>query len=409
MISQIDLVDVSTCKKAKLGRRVVQLFIDFFLVFIVSFSLYAFVCQPIVNALPITAKNNQTLQEKSEEVTSIIEETHLQKRGENGRLVPLKTGAQNYVKSLVKTSCLTLGIDYYQLKDGKKEILPVKEEECLTYSLSSYYPNDDIRSYFLVFRKKNASFYDETISDYSLSDLYDKFILKKCSNYVSDSFDKEKDVLLLDRESTTRLLDYFAYQGEAGKEEYENLVSSYETAIREGVAEVENHYVPYKEAYEQFKNAFSLSYQLDALFLFLAYLVGFLLVHVVLLLCFRGQSLGMKVYSMAYRRTDLMEMRFPNHLIHTLVLFVEEFCLVFLMALMLNNLRMLSIPILGPISLMNLAVFSFLVLLVSLIFFFVNKNHQTLSEYASLCEMVDLKEKEDSFYMIQERENNGGK
>ena len=81
----------------------------------------------------------------------------------------------------------------------------------------------------------------------------------------------------------------------------------------------------------------------------------------------------------------------------------------FLMALMLNNLRMLSIPILGPISLMNLAVFSFLVLLVSLIFFFVNKNHQTLSEYASLCEMVDLKEKEDSFYMIQERENNGGK
>ena len=115
MISQIDLVDVSTCKKAKLGRRVVQLFIDFFLVFIVSFSLYAFVCQPIVNALPITAKNNQTLQEKSEEVTSIIEETHLQKRGENGRLVPLKTGAQNYVKSLVKTSCLTLGIDYYQL------------------------------------------------------------------------------------------------------------------------------------------------------------------------------------------------------------------------------------------------------------------------------------------------------
>ena len=392
MISQIDLVDVSTCKKAKLGRRVVQLFIDFFLVFIVSFSLYAFICQPIVNALPITAKNNQTLQEKSEEVTSIIEETHLQKRGENGRLVPLKTGAQNYVKSLVKTSCFTLGIDYYQLKDGKKEILPVKEEECLTYSLSSYYPNDDIRSYFLVFRKKNASFYDETISDYSLSDLYDKFFLNKCSNYVSDSFDKEKDVLLLDRESTTRLLDYFAYQGEAGKEEYANLV-----------------YVLYKEAYEQFKNAFSLSYQLDALFLFLAYFVGFLLVHVVLLLCFRGQSLGMKVYSMAYRRTDLMEMRFPNHLIHTLVLFVEEFCLVFLMALMLNNLRMLSIPILGPISLMNLAVFSFLVLLVSLIFFFVNKNHQTLSEYASLCEMVDLKEKEDSFYMIQERENNGGK
>ena len=153
------ILDSSTYKTAKKGRRLVVMLIDYFLVLLVSFSLFALVIQPIFNQLPSTKEVEKQYKEKQDLVLDEIVSTHLQKKNSKENLVSVSSESKNYIVKLLKFSTTKYSdIDYYELKQGKKEYTEIKTEELLSYQdKDGFYQNDDILYYYLNFRNKNSS------------------------------------------------------------------------------------------------------------------------------------------------------------------------------------------------------------------------------------------------------------
>ena len=111
-----NILDSSTYKTAKKGRRLVVMLIDYFLVLLVSFSLFALVIQPIFNQLPSTKEVEKQYKEKQDFVLDEIVSTHLQKKNSKENLVSVSSESKNYIVKLLKFSTTKYSdIDYYEL------------------------------------------------------------------------------------------------------------------------------------------------------------------------------------------------------------------------------------------------------------------------------------------------------
>ena len=237
-----NILDSSTYKTAKKGRRLVVMLIDYFLVLLVSFSLFALVIQPIFNHLPSTKEVEKQYKEKQDFVLDEIVSTHLQKKNSKENLVSVSSESKNYIVKLLKFSTTKYSdIDYYELKQGKKEYAEIKTEELLSYQdKDGFYQNDDILYYYLNFRNKNKADYVSEIDTYSLIDVNTKLLKLDNENksLVSSDFDMNADVFYLSKENTKILLDYVNYNTESGKELYQKLSYLYRSVIINAISEV---------------------------------------------------------------------------------------------------------------------------------------------------------------------------
>lgn len=383
--------------------------LDYFLVLLVSFSLFALVVQPIFDHVGMTSETEKQYQEKQDDVLSIIASTHLQKKDERENLVSVSSESQNYIIKILKYSCSKYSdVTYYELNQGKKNFVEVKEEEKLSYQdKDGYYQNDDILYYYLGFRKANRSSYSTEIKDMTLTDV-NKDILhfdEENKDLVSVDFHPNSDVFYLSKENTEIILDYVNYQTDSGKKLYQRLSVLYRTVILDAIKEVETCYTPYLQKNAEFKLVYQRYSSSLAWMLILSYVIGFLLCYVPFQCIFHhGRTVGYRFFSLASVGTDMMEVRWWQVLVKDLVLFITTFSSIFFMPLLLGKIQILSSVLFGPITLFQVVLFSFLMVILSLVFFLLSKDRQTLSEFASLTCTVDLREREEAFLDVQEKE-----
>ena len=406
-----NILDSSTYKTAKKGRRLVVMLIDYFLVLLVSFSLFALVIQPIFNQLPSTKEVEKQYKEKQDFVLDEIVSTHLQKKNSKENLVSVSSESKNYIVKLLKFSTTKYSdIDYYELKQGKKEYVEIKTEELLSYQdKDGYYQNDDILYYYLNFRNENKADYVSEIDTYSLIDVNTKLLKLDNENksLVSSDFDMNADVFYLSKENTKILLDYVNYNTESGKELYQKLSYLYRSVIINAISEVEKNYTPYINKMNEFNTVYHKYSSMLGWMLVLAYVIAFLICYVPFQLIFRhGRTIGFRFFSLAMSRIDQMELRAWNVIVKDLVTFIMTFSSIFFMPVLLGKIDLLSCYLFGPVTLFQMILFSFLMIVVSIVFFFISKSNQTLSDFASQTITVDVREKEEDFKIEQDKKEN---
>ena len=411
MLNNNNILDSSTYKTAKKGRRLVVMLIDYFLVLLVSFSLFALVIQPIFNQLPSTKEVEKQYKEKQDLVLDEIVSTHLQKKNSKENLVSVSSESKNYIVKLLKFSTTKYSdIDYYELKQGKKEYVEIKTEELLSYQdKDGYYQNDDILYYYLNFRNENKADYVSEIDTYSLIDVNTKLLKLDNENksLVSSDFDMNADVFYLSKENTKILLDYVNYNTESGKELYQKLSYLYRSVIINAISEVEKNYTPYINKMNEFNTVYHKYSSMLGWMLVLAYVIAFLICYVPFQLIFRhGRTIGFRFFSLAMSRTDQMELRAWNVIVKDLVTFIMTFSSIFFMPVLLGKIDLLSCYLFGPITLFQTILFSFLMIVVSIVFFFISKSNQTLSDFASQTITVDVREKKEDFMIEQDKKEN---
>ena len=409
-----NILDSSTYKTAKKGRRLVVMLIDYFLVLLVSFSLFALVIQPIFNQLPSTKEVEKQYKEKQDFVLDEIVSTHLQKKNSKENLVSVSSESKNYIVKLLKFSTTKYSdIDYYELKQGKKEYVEIKTEELLSYQdKDGYYQNDDILYYYLNFRNENKADYVSEIDTYSLIDVNTKLLKLDNENksLVSSDFDMNADVFYLSKENTKILLDYVNYNTESGKELYQKLSYLYRSVIINAISEVEKSFTPYIEKMNEFNTVYHKYSSMLGWMLVLAYAIAFLICYVPFQLIFKhGRTIGYRFFSLAMSRTDQMELHIWNVIVKDFVTFIMTFSSIFFMPVLLGKIDLLSCYLFGPITLFQTILFSFLMIVVSIVFFFISKSNQTLSDFASQTITVDVREKEDFMIEQDKKENSYGK
>ena len=76
------------------------------------------------------------------------------------------------------------------------------------------------------------------------------------------------------------------------------------------------------------------------------------------------------------------------------------------MPVLLGKIDLLSCYLFGPVTLFQMILFSFLMIVVSIVFFFISKSNQALSDFASQTITVDLREKEENFMIEQDKKEN---
>ena len=406
-----NILDSSTYKTAKKGRRLVVMLIDYFLVLLLSFSLFALVIQPIFNQLPSTKEVEKQYKEKQDLVLDEIVSTHLQKKNSKENLVSVSSESKNYIVKLLKFSTTKYSdIDYYELKQGKKEYAEIKTEELLSYQdKDGFYQNDDILYYYLNFRNENKADYVSEIDTYSLIDVNTKLLKLDNENksLVFSDFDMNADVFYLSKENTKILLDYVNYNTESGKELYQKLSYLYRSVIINAISEVEKNYTPYINKMNEFNTVYHKYSSMLGWMLVLAYVIAFLICYVPFQLIFRhGRTIGFRFFSLAMSRTDQMELRAWNVIVKNLVTFIMTFSSIFFMPVLLGKIDLLSCYLFGPITLFQTILFSFLMIVVSIVFFFISKSNQTLSDFASQTITVDVREKEEDFMIEQDKKEN---
>lgn len=405
-------VDLATCQPASKGKRFVVMLIDFFFTLLVSYSLFVFVASPIYSNLPATKGILQTYGQKQDRVSEIILETGLQEKDEEGERISIEQASYDFVKDLVRVSCNEYGIEYYEIDDGEKVVFAPKESELLYYKdAKNQYPNFNIYNYYFYFQSENANDYDQ-VTEVSLKTINTEYYQLQDTNkdLVNSDFNPETDNLILTKENTEKLLDYINYGTESSSLLFSKVRYLYQTAINPAIQEVETYYKPYVAALNDFKithNRYALGL---CVCMILSYLIAFLISYGLFPLCFkRGKTIGFKFFNLASTRSDLMEMRFYNYLVRDFVLFIEGFSSLFFIALFLNKISLLSTPIFGSISLFQICLLSVFILIVSLIFFFISKDNQALSDFASMSVVVDTQKREENYIMNQNKkeENNG--
>lgn len=406
-----NILDSSTYKTAKKGRRLVVMLIDYFLVLLVSFSLFALVIQPIFNQLPSTKEVENQYKEKQDLVLDEIVSTHLQKKNSKENLVSVSSESKNYIVKLLKFSTTKYSdIDYYELKQGKKEYTEIKTEELLSYQdKDGFYQNDDILYYYLNFRNENKADYVSEVETYSLIDVNTKLLKLDSENktLVSSDFDMNADVFYLSKENTKILLDYVNYNTESGKELYQKLSYLYRSVIINAISEVEKNYTPYINKMNEFNTIYHKYSSMLGWMLVLAYVIAFLVCYVPFQLIFRhGRTIGYRFFSLAMSRIDQMELRVWNVIVKDLVTFIMTFSSIFFMPVLLGKIDLLSCYLFGPVTLFQTILFSFLMIVVSIVFFFISKSNQTLSDFASQTITVDVREKEEDFLIEQDKKEN---
>jgi hypothetical protein len=126
-------------------------------------------------------------------------------------------------------------------------------------------------------------------------------------------------------------------------------------------------------------------------------LVGFIITFVLFPCCFKnGKTVGYKFFGFGLVRNDQDKPRLINYILKDLVLLIDQFCAIFFMPLFLGRLNLLSFAFIGSITMFQLVIFSALVALISIVFFFISKDNQSLSEFASSTYTVDIKEHEEA-------------
>lgn len=402
-----NLVDYKDFKLASKGRKLLVLLADYFLLLIICFGLFCIATMPIFNALPIVNNVETSYQTSQDALLEMVADTKLQSiNSSTGRLVSVSSGAESYLLTLVKTSCYINGDDYNVKQDGQSVTVEVSlSDTFLATDSDGNYINDNIAYYFLSYRPNHREDYQTESSITTREAINNTFLDYNgvLADYISDSFNESEDVLCLNSDTCNRLMAYINFDDSAGSTIYTNLANAYSHLISIGINDIENNYSPYLLTFANFQKDYLTYIQYYDVAMILTYVVSFLVAYLVFPLCFkRGRTIGYKFFSFGTLRTDESEMDFVHYLIKDILLFIEQFSILFFVPLFLGKLDILTASFIGGLSLFQFVLFSFLLSVLSLLYMLITRDGKTLSELASDSEVHDLSKpldrKEKSVY-----------
>ncbi len=404
MLINEKIIDLRDCEKAKKGKRFGVALLDYFILVFFSFSLFALVGNPIFNALPAVKKLEEQSSEDESLLLSIVAETSLQSfDSRTMKLSSITKDGDKYIRSLVKTSFYRNNEDYKELENNKEKTVGITTKDLVDYQEDGKYVNNNILQYQLHFRNEHLSDFDVNLTVRNLMDIQIGMMKLDSVNkdLIPSGMDLSKDVFYLDVNIARDVLSYFNYGSGRGRTYYNRLLDLYGNNIKEGVREIEEHYSPFRQANETFTKDYKTYVNLYQVMMILCYVVAFLICYLLFPVLLKyGRSIGFRFFALASLCNDLGDMKWYNHLIRGVVLFFMSLSSLFFDVLLFGKLQLMSVALIGPFSLFQFILFSFLLSVLSLVFFFISKDNIFISDLASNSFVVDT----DKHYGVRKDE-----
>lgn len=389
-------------------KRIGTLIVDFFVGVIFTFLFFGAIGYPTYTNLSIAKESRASYEQSGITLVKIADASKLQKAKdeEYSSLLSMEETGRKYLTTLLKTSCMKNGIQYQELDGSQKVDVEVKVEDTF-----ENVENDFIYYYFSTYKKENSIgsyVYDDVDYSNSIRLLVNEKILKLSLDnrkMVPDDFDPANDYFYLNHDYTLMLMDYLSF-GDTNEPFviYNQLLNLYGRAASIGINEIETCYQPYKDAYASLRdgyNAYSKGYIWTVI---ICYIPGALVTFFLFPLCFgKGRTIGQRFFGLKTVDKVWDPISVPFLLLKSFVQSIEEFWMTFLIPIFMGSMEFTSVGLIGSLSMFMLCFFTFLVCMLSLIFFAFNKDSQTIADLSSLSYVVKVssdlergKEEEDS-------------
>lgn len=394
-------------------KRLGVMVIDFFVGVIFAFLFFGAVGYPIYMNLPSTTQAKENLEANSKELTNIADESKLQ-IAKDGALLSMKDTGKIYLTYLLKTSCFKNKIPYQELDSSNQKItIDIKEEDTFLNL-----DNDNLGYYFLKFKKENniGDYINDGTNYQDKERLYlNKVILKLDSeniDLVDDNFNINNDVFYLNKQNTSWLMDYLSFNdtNSSPSNIYTKLQNIFQFGANKGIKEVENSYQRYKDIYNEFINSYN-SYSCGFVWtMIICYVPGALVTFLIFPLCFkRGRTIGYRFFKMETIRINWDDFSIPLLIVRSLVQMIIESWMIIFIPIFMGRMDVLTVNLFGNVNLFMICLFTFMVTIVSLIFFAINKNDQTIADLScqSIVVKTDNDYKESDFNVSNGDQKNG--
>lgn len=363
--------------------------------------------------LPSTTQAKENLEANSKELTNIADESKLQ-IAKDGALLSMEETGKIYLTYLLKTSCFKNKIPYQELDSSNQKItIDIKEEDTFLNL-----DNDNLGYYFLKFKKENniGDYINDGTNYQDKERLYlNKVILKLDSeniDIVADDFNIDNDVFYLNKQNTSWLMDYLSFNdtNSSPSNVYTKLQNIFQFGANKGIKEVENSYQRYKDIYNEFINSYN-SYSCGFVWtMIICYVPGALVTFLIFPLCFKkGRTIGYRFFKMETIRINWDDFSIPLLIVRSLVQMIIESWMIIFIPIFMGRMDVLTVNLFGNVNLFMICLFTFMVTIVSLIFFAVNKNDQTIADLScqSIVVKTDNDYKESDFNVSNGEQKNG--
>lgn len=390
---------------AKRSKVFLSNLLDYFLIVIVSFMLFIIVTNPVISVLPSFKENINNLNDTTLKLYQIVSETRLQTFDEeHNSFISIDNDARKYVTTLLKTSLYVREMD---LPSTNQEEEQIEIKDTFLNTDNNNYPNDNLSYYFYTFKSNNESLNNYIYSDIDYSNNKEDYLYLEALDFDNELFNdyfiskEEFNNLNIDNDfksSLTRfnilsedyqsyLISYLIYNedNESLVSIYNNLATSYKNAIQIFINEVETKFTPYLETNDSFNYYYNYYVLTYIIALLITYLITFIVFIIIIPLGIKdNRTIGLKVLKLGICRSDELEPNLFNIVIKDILLFILYFNSILFTLFFVNLLPISVFPLFNShFSLIQVVIFSLLLLILSYIYLIFSKNHQVLSLLSS--------------------------
>lgn len=400
---------------ASKGKIVLSNIADYLVTMLMTLFAYLLIVSQIFSALPQIKTLKSSISSSQTSLKEIVSKTHLQTFKSGGEeLYSVSEMTDSFLLTYAKTSFYLNEEEFpYSTKEGYVKKQVSKDETFLVKG----YLKDPLGYYFYVYKEKEPelSSYVYDGKDYS-TDKDDYFFLK-ASLFEKDVFvdyfeNKTNDISFyrqLSLSKATLLADYLVYgeKGEAAKNVYRALFSSFQHAQSLFISEVETSLSSYVkenmnflENYKKLNLGYILSY-------FVSFCIAFPIVEFLFPLAFKKhRTMGIYFFKLGYSTSDDLELSGKNIFLKGFFRFFLQLSAIFLVSFFFSSQTIFFVKYGSFFSFFYVLLFTLLLDLVSLVMSFVSKRHQGVAE---ICSDIVIKDPLEFEGRVSEKEENNGK
>ena len=338
------------------------------------FSLFLFVLTGYLDSsIPFYKEHSSQASAYQNEMVSLICESGAGESDGSSGLLSYNDRAEAYLKNASYTSLLSHGETPSPLIYEKAKKLSAE--------------NDLPYCYLVSFKEKNGGDFDGGLPS-GVSSYWDAF--EGVKDYFEDG--SGHPVLLL--EKAKDLNEYFKNTSYAsGSEIAAKLKDSYKKLCKTVVNDFQNHYLPYQKAYASFSAQRDAIYRFKIAEAFLCHLLSCLIYFFLFTFFLKGrQTLGKRALKAPLIHRDGTLLEWWENLLRSLLLFVETLIIPCLMPLLFYGSGASDLfvrALLGPFSLLGIAIFSLALIAFSYTGCFYLKERASWDEFVFKGKSVD--------------------
>lgn len=373
-------------------RKLWIYFIDVICLLIIS-CLFFGICELISNNMDVIKNKRNDMSVQKDQLYTLVDDSKLDVYDYSSfSLKGSSSICKKYMYSLVLESLKNNNEDNASNSSVYAGISPITKE------------SDNIYYYYVIYKTNN-------ISSYSNKENYgvDYFLTLGKDNIDFDTYFELKDNYpYLKKDIALSIHEYYKNENYiVGKSNYDTIYNYYASMLNKGVKDFTSTYLPYVNLNNEFNNGATYLLTVKLYELFASYLISSLILFVMFPLIFKdGKTLTFKIFHMA---TCKIDGNCPNVINYLLKWFIN--LLQYLVVITINGLIFFSgdiillfqVSLFGFFNLLTMSLFSLILIVLSIIYMFINKNRQTVSEFVSMVYVKDGKE----FSVVNKEENNG--